>query len=56
MHVVLTGVRVSVVVVDLPLGGVLKPRRVRLTDALAVQRSLVQLQADEREYRQYENG
>jgi len=52
----LTDIRLFVVVVNFQLGGVLLPDRIRIADALACERALVELQADEREYRQYENG
>jgi len=53
---ILTDVGVPVVVVDLRLGGVERPDGVRVADALAGQRALVELQSDEREYRQHEHG
>ena len=52
----LTDVRVSVVVVELVLRGVLDPGGIRVADALALERALVELEADERKYRQNENG
>ena len=52
----LTGIGVSVVVVNLLLGGVQRPDRVRIVNALALERALVQLQADQSEYRQNEHG
>jgi len=55
-HRLRTDVSIFVVVVDLPLSGVRGPGGVRVADTLALERALVELEADQREDGQHEHG